>query len=61
MKLGKPSVWRIVVRLIPIVRMVVEAAHPGSAGGKRITPAERQNIIGRALVDVADVIDEELA
>lgn len=50
-------VWGLVFRLVPVVREAVKATRKASPGGRKITRAERDRILGALLGGVAEIVD----
>jgi hypothetical protein len=50
-------VWR---KLFPVIREIFKATRKKSAGGKKITPRERRQIIEAALPKIGAILDREL-
>ena len=49
---------KLLLRLLPAITRVVKATRKGSDGGKRITPAERDEILGALFGEVEEVIGD---
>jgi hypothetical protein len=56
-----PAVWILVARLLPVLRELVRATRKTSDGGRRITPAERDQILAVALGSIRSELEGGLA
>ena len=52
----KFPIFKVIKLLLPIIRDVISAASAKSEGGKRVTPAEVEDILTEHLDDVVTVI-----
>ena len=57
-KTPKIRPMKLLLRLLPAITKVVKATRKGSDGGKRITPDERDEILGALFGEVEEVIGD---
>jgi len=52
------TAWAIAARLVPVIKELVKALKKNSDGGKHITPAERDAILGAVMGGIGERLEE---